>query len=269
LLLKKRILNLFIEQFAFHTPSVINFVGGGGKTGLILTLLDEFAESTSPIYTTTTRMHPPDPGKGLVILSGDNMQLLKSVLNQIAGSYRSPHTKFVVANLPIPDSHNLIGGIPADFVHGLNRKYFSAILNEADGARSMSLKMPRAGEPVLMEEAAYLVPVIGIDCLLKPLGPETLFRWEMAAERYSLQAGQTITPKLAADLLLHKEGVCCGYRSGMSIVPFINKVDDPGQDSLARELALALLHNSHFPVSKVVWGSIFGCRANSLSAIAR
>jgi probable selenium-dependent hydroxylase accessory protein YqeC len=259
---------LFSEHFAFQMPAVVNFVGGGGKTGLILRLLDEFAESTSAIYTTTTRMHPPDPGQGLVILSGDNMQLLKSVLNQIAGACPSPHAKFVVANLPIADSHNLIGGVSADFAHGINTNYFSIILNEADGARSMSLKMPRAGEPVLMEGSTYLVPVIGMDCLLKPLGPETLFRWDMAAARFSLKAGQIITPKLASDLLLHKEGVCSGYKSGMSIIPFINKVDDTSQDSLARELALALLHNVHFPVSKVVWGSLFGSRAASLSAVA-
>jgi probable selenium-dependent hydroxylase accessory protein YqeC len=259
---------VFAEHFTFQMPAVVNFVGGGGKTGLILRLLDEFAESTSAIYTTTTRMHPPDPGHGLVILSGDNMNLLKSVLNQIAGAYRSPHAKFVVANLPIPDSHNLIGGVPTDLVRGINRNYFSIIFNEADGARSMSLKMPRAGEPVLMEETTCLVPVIGMDCLLKPLGPETLFRWDMAAKRFSLKAGQTITPKLAADLLLHKEGVCSGYRSGMSIVPFVNKVDDPSQDSLARELALELLRNEHFPVRKVVWGSIYGSRVASLSAVA-
>jgi probable selenium-dependent hydroxylase accessory protein YqeC len=260
---------LFAEHFAFQMPAVVNFVGGGGKTGLILKLLDEFVESTSPIYTTTTRMHPPDPGHGLAILSGDNMKLLKEVLNKIAGSCHNSHTKFVVANLPIPDSHNLIGGIPTDFVHGINRKYFSMIFNEADGARSMSLKMPRAGEPVLLEEATCLVPVIGMDCLMKPLGPETLFRWEMAAERFSLKAGQTITPRLAADLLLHKEGVCSGFKGGMSIVPFVNKVDEESQDSLARELALALLRNEHFPVSKVVWGSIINRRVASLSAVAQ
>jgi probable selenium-dependent hydroxylase accessory protein YqeC len=258
---------VFAKHFVFQAPAVVNFVGGGGKTGLILRLLDELADTTSAIYTTTTRMHPPDPGRALVILSADNIQLLKSVLNQIAASYHSPHTKFVAASLPIPDSHNLIGGVPADFVRGINRNYFSVILNEADGARSMSLKMPRAGEPVLMEEASYLVPVIGIDCLLKPLGPETLFRWEMAATRFSLKAGQTITPKLASELLLHKEGVCSGYRPGMTIVPFVNKVDDPKQDSLARELALALLHNENFPVGKVVWGSIYGSRVSSLSAV--
>jgi len=264
---KNRNLNLFVEHFAFQTPAVVNFVGGGGKTGLILKLMVEFAESTSVIYTTTTRMHPPEPGQGLVILSGDNMQILKSVLNRIAASHMSPHTKFVVANVPIPAGHNLIGGVPTDFIHDINRNFFSAILNEADGARSMSLKMPRSGEPILLEEATCLVPVIGMDCLLKPLGPETLFRWDMAAARFCLKAGENITPKLAADLLLHKEGVCSGYKSGMRIVPFINKVDDSSQESLAKELALELLHNTNFPVSRVVWGSLYGNRAASLSAI--
>jgi probable selenium-dependent hydroxylase accessory protein YqeC len=258
--------NLFLEHFAFQTPAIINFVGGGGKTALILKLLDEFAESSSVIYTTTTRIHPPRPTQDMLILCGDNLPFLKDILDHIARACLTPHFKFIVSNLPIPGSHNLVAGVPANFAQGLNRNFFSAILNEGDGARSMSLKMPRTGEPVLMEDANFLVPVIGIDCLLKPLGPDTLFRWEMAAARFALKAGQIITPELAANLLLHREGVCRGYKVGMRIIPYINKVDDSSQDALANELALALLHNVNFPINRVVWGSLINGRAASLSA---
>ena len=115
-----------------------------------------------------------------------------------------------------------------------------------------------------MEDAEYLVPVIGLDCLAKPLGPETLFRWEMAAPRYSLKHGQIITPELAASILLHPEGVCKDWKLGMKIIPFINKVDSESNDALARELAGALMHNGRFPIERIVWGSVQRARAGVL-----
>jgi probable selenium-dependent hydroxylase accessory protein YqeC len=115
-----------------------------------------------------------------------------------------------------------------------------------------------------MDDAEYLVPVIGLDCLNKPLGPETLFRWELAAPRYSLKYGELVTPELAASILLHPEGVCKDWKEGTTIIPFINKVDSESDDALARELAGALRRNGQFPIERVVWGSVQRGRAGAL-----
>lgn len=117
-----------------------------------------------------------------------------------------------------------------------------------------------------MEGARYLVPVIGIDCLQKPLGPEVVFRWEIAEERLSLTAGQPLTAELAAFLLMNPAGVCRGWSPGMRIVPYINKVDKEPQDRLAEDLARALLQNEYFPVERVVWGSLTTERVASMSS---
>ena len=45
---------------------------------------------------------------------------------------------------------DLLKGVEPEFGRFLDRDLFPVLLNEADGARSMSLKMPREGEPVLM-----------------------------------------------------------------------------------------------------------------------
>jgi probable selenium-dependent hydroxylase accessory protein YqeC len=140
------------------------------------------------------------------------------------------------------------------------------ILNEADGARSMSIKMSRPGEPVLMQGAQYLVPVIGLDCLNRPLGPDTVFRWELAAKLTSLQAGRPLTPELAASVVCHREGICKDWHPGMRIIAFINKVDSPSQDALALALAHELLQNRNFPVERVIWASLHEKRADSLSS---
>ena len=250
---------MFLENFAFRTPAIINFVGGGGKTALILRLAEEFSESVRVIYTTTTRIHPPHPRKRLAILSGDDPELLRMILHRAAQGETDRVRTFVVTGPAMtPD---LLKGVAPEFSSSLDRAVFPVILNEADGARSMSLKMPRDGEPVLMANAEYLVPVVGLDCVNQRLGPETLFRWEMAATRYSLKEGETLTPERVVNLLLHPQGVCKGWQEGIEIIPFINKVDDERDDALARVVAETLLGQATFPVKRVVWGSVQEHRA--------
>ncbi len=259
--------SLYFEHFGFELPALVNFVGGGGKTGLILALASEYSGTQPLLYTTTTRIHPPDVSQGLALISGDDTRLLALLLSRI-GRHCFDHTgKFVVTRLPVRPG--LLRGVPPDFCAGLDRGAFPLILNEADGARSMSLKMPREDEPVMMTDANYLVPVIGLDCLNKPLGPETLFRWENARERFSLKAGTLLTPETAASLLMHPAGVCKGWQEGMRIIPFINKADSEEDDASAESLARALIRNPNFPVQRVVWGSLVNRRATSLTEDSR
>ncbi len=256
---------MFSEQFAFDLPVCVNFVGGGGKTLLILRLMDEYSHRFPVIYTTTTRIHPPHPSDGLVIIACDDREVLRQVVERtVLGCVSPPHKIVITRNATSP---RLLAGVDPDFANTLDRAIFPIIFNEADGARSMSLKMPRDGEPVLMHGADYLVPVIGLDCLMQPLGPETLFRWEIASTRHSLQEGQPLTPELAAALLMHPQGVCRDWTRGMRVIPFINKVDTASQEPLARELARALLHNRNFPVERVVWGSLFQDRVDSICSV--
>lgn len=255
---------MFRERFGFELPAVINFVGGGGKTGLILALLREYTGSIPVVYTTTTRIHPPDPFPGMMTLACDDMDVLALIMDRIGRMPRPEHCNLVVTRRGLrPD---LLQGVTPAFATRLDGDIYPLILNEADGARSMSLKMPRDGEPVLMEGARYLVPVIGLDCIGQPLGPESLFRWAMAETRYSLKAGEIITPELAARLLLHRQGVCKDCPPGVHIIPFINKADTPASDAQAQELAHALLTCGTFRVERVVWGSLHSSRAASTNA---
>ncbi len=255
---------MFAEHFALRAPALINFVGGGGKTSLILRLLDELCHPGPVIYTTTTRIHPPRPSDGMMVISSDNRDILTCILQRLGRMCADRTCKLVVTGPSAGE--RFLKGVGPEFASSINRADFPFILNEADGARSMSLKMPREGEPVLMEGAQYLVPVIGADCLMKTLGPETLFRWELVSDLFSPLAGKPITPEVASGILLHPRGVCKGWRKGVRIVPFINKVDNDTLDKPARELALALLNNPNLPVERVVWGSLLCGRAGSLSS---
>ncbi len=226
--------------------------------------MEEFCAQGPVLYTTTTRIHPPDPSEGSAVISSDNLPLLKIMVDRIGRSCpHRPYKLVVTRNFMSP---NLLRGVPTDFGDELERDLFRILLNEADGAASYSLKLPREGEPVLMNKAEYLVPVIGIDCLDQALGPDVLFRWHAFAELFSLKQGERITADLAAGILMHKQGVCKDWKPGSMIVPFINKVDSPAQDSAAVELARSILRNGNFPVQRVVFGSVLRERADCLAA---
>lgn len=254
---------MFSEQFGFEPHSLINFVGGGGKTALIHKLLEEYCGQGPVLYTTTTRIHPPDPSEGLVVISSENLSLLKVLLDKVSRNCpKRPYKLVITRNFVRPD---LLRGVPPDFDNSLNRELFPILLNEADGAASYSIKIPRAGEPVLMQNAEYLTPVIGIDCLYQPMGPQVVFRFNNFARHFALTEGERMTPERAASILMHKEGVCRDWKPGMTIVPFINKVDGPAQDSAARNLAGCILKNGNFPVQRVVFGSVLQGRVDSLT----
>lgn len=252
---------MFLEQFDFTLPALVNFVGGGGKTALILRLLEESGQSHPVLYTTTTRIHPPLPSRGLSVVSCDDLHLLKMLLGRAANANLEGYCKLVATRLAV--APNLLGGVPPGFAEEL-RHSFPLIFNEADGARSMSIKLPREGEPVLMDGGDFLVAVIGLDCLNKPAA-EVVFRFDTLAARFALQPQQIVTAETAAAVLLHPDGVCRGFRPGMRLMVYINKVDSDVDEVAARELALALMRNGNFPVERVVFGSTEGLRAASVA----
>lgn len=253
---------IFSELFAFEAPAIVDFVGGGGKTSLILRLLEEYSSSSRIVYTTTTRMHPPHPTSGMVVLSGDDEAELHVILDRVGREFGHALPMLVVAGPEM--APGLLQGVSPGFAGELDPALFPLVLNEADGARSVSLKLTRENEPVPMRGAGCLVPVIGLDCIHQRVGPESVFRWDLADGPLARMAGRTITPGIAASILLSPQGVCKCWSSGQRIIVFINKVDGEAQDPLARQLAQAILQADTFPVEAVVWGSLKNPRGRLL-----
>jgi len=253
---------VFSELFAFFDHSLVNFVGGGGKTALIHQLLDEYSSRGPVLATTTTRIHPPAPHEGMALISSDNLELLRRALQNISRDCAERPIKIIASRYFM--SPNLVRGVPPDFFKDIGRDLFPIFLNEADGAAGFSLKLPRENEPVPAVDAEYLVPVIGLDCIGRELGPNTVLRWMELSESFSLSKGDLITPAVAARILLHPRGVCKSRRPGTTIIPFINKADSAAQDSAALELAGAILRNGAFPIERVIYGSARNGRAISV-----
>ena len=254
---------MFAEIFAFSDHSLVNFVGGGGKTALIHRLLEEYSTRGPVLGATTTRIHPPDPHEGLALISSDNLTLLKRAIESIAADCAKQPLKIIASRYFM--SSNLVRGVPQDFFEDIDRSLYPVFLNEADGSASFSLKLPRENEPVPASGAQYIVPIIGLDCIGRDLGPDTVLRWNELSESFSLRRGDPITPAAAAGILMHPRGVCKNLRPGTAVIPFINKVDSEAQDAAALELAGEIMKNSAFPVERVIYGSVLKRRAASVS----
>ncbi len=253
----------FSKLFNFKSNTLINFVGGGGKTILIHKLMEEFVPAGHVLYTTTTRIHPPVLDKNMVVVSAKNLGILETLVVQTAQQCTERHYKIVATRQFLePD---LLHGVPVDFLESMDRSLCVSFLNEADGSARFSLKLPRDNEPVLMKGADYLVPVIGMDCLHKAASPETIFRLKSEASKFDIQENDCITPELAAKILMHPKGVCKDWEEGVTIIPFINKVDTPEMDLDARALAEQILQINTYPVNQVVWGSVRFGRCGSIS----
>ncbi|MCL2878512.1 MAG: selenium cofactor biosynthesis protein YqeC [Acidobacteria bacterium] len=254
---------MFAEIFSFRDHSLVNFVGGGGKTALIHRLLDEYSTRGPVLAAATTRIHPPDPREGLALISSDNPALLKRAIENIAGNCAKHSFRIVVSRHFM--SFNLVRGVPPDFFEDIDRSLYPVFLNEADGAAGFSLKLPRENEPVPAAGAEYIVPVIGLDCIGRELGTDTILRWRELSESFSLRKGDLITPEIAAGILMHPRGVCKNLCPETTVIPFINKVDSEAQDSIALELADAILNNGAFHAERVIYGSVLNGRAFSVS----
>jgi len=250
---------VFAEIFDFSDHALVNFVGGGGKTALIHRLLDEYSLRGPVLASTTTRAHPPDPHENIALISSDNTELLKYALEKISRDCAGCSFKLLASRYFM--SSNLVRGVPPDFFKDIDRGLFPVFLNEADGAAGFSLKLARENEPVPAAGAEYLVPVIGLDCIGRKLGPDTVLRWLELSESFSLRKGELITPEIAARILMHPSGVCKNRQPETLIIPFINKVDSEARDSEAVELADAILDNGAFPVKRVIYGSVLYGRA--------
>ena len=255
---------MFFEQFAFSPRSVVNFVGGGGKTTLIHRLMRESCRRGPVVSTTTTRIHPPAPEERCAVISCDNVALLARMANEAARGYSGRPLRLACTRYYL--SPTLLRGVPPDFADRLERDRFSLVLNEADGAAGFPIKMPKDSEPVLMRNARYLVPVIGLDCIGRTAAPDVVFRYDVFLERFPDLAGKRLTPQRAAAVLMHPRGVCRGWETGTTILPYINKLDDPEQDAAGEEIARAILLNGNFPVDRVLCGSLLRGKADSVTA---
>lgn len=234
---------------------LVAFVGGGGKTAALQRLARELgAHERSVAVTTTTRMYYEQlAALGPVVVSNDFQVLLTKLRRLLADS------PVASAGLELEPGGKL-RGLPENWVDELkNSRLAEYLLVEADGSRGRSLKAHAEHEPVIPLNATLVVPVVGLDVLGKPLSPEFIHRPELAARLAGTDLYAPVSCEVVARIMAHPSGLGKAIPSSARVVPLINKVDRPGDLSLARRLAAVILGSSK-TISRVVLANCGGQR---------
>jgi len=220
-----------IDAFKIRKGDLVALAGAGGKTSAMFALGREgVARGLKVVLTTTTKIYFPKDLAGLVVMA-EGPELVDLVRQGLG------RDKLLVAGAGLDRGGEKLAGISADLTGLFLEAGADLVLVEADGAAGRPFKAPREGEPVIPAAATLVVPVVGVDCLGRPLIDEYVHRPEVVAALSGTEIGREVSPEVVAAVLLHPRGYRKGLPPGSRWVPFINKVENGEDLHKARRLA--------------------------------
>jgi len=222
----------FIDAFPVRKGDIVALVGAGGKTTTMYAIGSEARKcGWKVVLTTTTRIFHPGEREGLeLVIEADPVRLLVAIKEKLA------QFPLLVAGAGLSRENKLVG-IEQDVVAMLLQCGADLVVVEADGAAQKPFKAPRESEPVIPDSASLVVPVVGIDCLGRPLNEKYTHRPEHITRLTGLSAGAPVTGETVSAVLLHKHGYRRDIPAGSRWIPFINKVESEVELARAREIA--------------------------------
>ncbi len=163
--------------------SVVSVIGAGGKTTAVHQLAARYrSKGLKVLVTTTTHMMIEEP--------------LKESRDEIVEALEREGFAFAASRV-IHKGHEKAGCLPDDI---LKEAIAAADMTfiEADGARRLPFKVPKADEPVIIPETTLIVLVAGMKAAGKTLA-ETVYNYE-ALTRTGYAADAVLTPRMMAEI---------------------------------------------------------------------
>jgi len=217
---------------------VVSLVGAGGKTSLMFRLAKEFSDAgESVLSTTTTKIMMPDRHQSpQIILAASPQEVLEKAEKLLKNN------RHVSAVSPRPaDSPDKVSGFEPEIVGQFYKSgLFRWIVVEADGAAQKPMKVPAEHEPVIPAATDWLIGVVGLRAIDKPLGPQWVFRHDLYTQITGLLPGNLVTEASVCAAVTHKEGVMKGCPSGARKALFLNTADESRGLELGKKIAQIL-----------------------------
>lgn len=226
-----------VEGLGIRVGDLMSLVGGGGKTTLLYRTAETLRRRGLRVAVgTTTKIGPPRAAGRCLVLAETYHELVEALP-------RAP-------GLPVLGCRRLgngkVQGISPEWCDRIvAESRVDCLIVEADGASQKPLKAPEAWEPVVPAVTSLFVPVVGLSCLGRPLGPEGVFRVGRVSEVTDLQVGERITVAALIQLLSSARGLLKGCPPGARSVAILNQVDVCDDLEGPREIARALLGASY------------------------
>lgn len=186
---------------------IVSIVGGGGKTSILYALAKWGAECGKRVLvSTTTKILAPESS-----VFADSPQAAEMLWQR--GSYAVIGTKNPGGKLEF-----------APALYQLLKDRADLILFEADGAKHLPCKAPRAHEPVILPEADTVLSVVGLDTLGRVLEEICFCPEQVRAVLRMKETGHVMQEADIVDLLLSEDG---GKKSveDRRYFPIVNKCD--------------------------------------------
>lgn len=240
------------KALCLRDGGVVSLVGGGGKTSLMFRLAEELSGAGETVLTTTTTkiMMPTREQSPQVILATSPEAVLSGARALLL---KAPHVSAASSRLlEVPGK---IGGFLPQHIDRLWASgLFRWILVEADGAAQKPLKVPADHEPVLPLSSCFVIGVVGLKVLGKPLDKNWVFRHERYARMTGLSSGDPVTVASIAAVAIHENGIFKDTPASARRILFLNGADYPEGQVAGRAVANILLAACGPPIERVVVG---------------
>lgn len=174
-----------VKALASQLGQAVSLVGAGGKSTWLYALAECLAgEGKRILVTTTTRIYIPR--EEFLALTAEEVHRLWQ------------KGTFAVLGTPLPEQGKL--SMPNPMLLDEMMQEADMTLIEADGSRHCPIKVPRAGEPVILPQTDTVIAVMGMSALGKPL-EDGCFGLPEAVELLSTDAKHLLTEEDAAQIL--------------------------------------------------------------------
>ena len=239
------------HAFGLTNKGVISLVGAGGKTSLMFRLAREFLSSRLSVLTTTTTkiLSPTTDQSTHLILSHSPEEILSRARDMIA---HTPH--ITAASHCMTETGKLMGFSPETIERFQKSNLFRWIIVEADGAAGLPLKAPASHEPVIPGCTDWVIGIVGLSALGKPLDKQTVFRPELVSKITGLSEGSEILDTTISDMLCHRQGIFQGTPGGAQKIVFLNQADIPKKAQAGQSIIRNLTRIKNRGISRVVLG---------------
>ena len=186
---------------------VISLVGAGGKTSLMFRLARELSgQGASVLSTTTTKIYVPSRKQSSLVMISRSANTLITAARSIL--QRNPNIS--AGSRLIPFQNKLKGFPPAAIDAIWQSGIFRWIVVEADGAAGRPLKAPAFHEPVIPQSTKWVIGIVGLEAVGKPLTERWVFRPQQVSQITGLSEGSILTESAIVDLLIAENGILKG-----------------------------------------------------------
>ncbi len=222
------------QAFGIQRGDIVAFVGAGGKTSTMVALAHELAEMGWRVLATTTTR-----------IGADQLAFFPTALTDL----EPPSTLSAAL-----EAHRVVfvhGGIYEGKAHAPSEAWFDGLpdrvdsdvlLVEADGARGLLLKAPRAHEPVIPAAATLVVPVAGLAVLGQPLDEDHVMNAAALEQAYGFPLGAPVKSPWVAQTLRDPALGLKGVPDNARVVAWLNGAVREGyQRGRARLIAQLIL----------------------------